>query len=180
MRLSLSDYVQALQDESKIRAEKIGSGNWYWSFVADDKIARQKALDTARAAYDKAVATDNELKAKLTEAQAQREQDDEALGNGGESREAILGAKKRLETEVEAMRAEVATYADTDPTALEARVKDAEGWKVEADAFTDDIYSMEGWVREALGGAGEGFDALLQSIYDTQYDVEARGLVELA
>jgi vacuolar-type H+-ATPase subunit I/STV1 len=170
--------VQGLQDESKIRAEKIGSGNWYWAFVSDDKIARQKALDVAQSDYDKALATDNELKSKLAEAEAQRREDDEMLNEGGETREELLSMKKSLEAETEALRRELATYSDNDPTELEQKVKDAAAWKVATEEFTDDIYSMEGWLKDQMGG-GEALDAMLQETYDKEYDEENRGLKEL-
>lgn len=170
--------MQALQDESKIRAEKIGSGNWYWSFVSDNKISRQKALEVAQTAYDKALETDTELKSKLAEAEAQRRGDDEMLNEGGETREDLLGLKKSLEAETEAIRRELATYSDNDPTELERKAKEAEEWKTTTEEFTDDIYSMEGWLKNQLGG-GEGLAAMLQETYGMEYDEEARGLREL-
>ena len=170
--------MQGLQDESKIRAEKIGSGNWYWAFVSDDKIARQKALEVAQAAYDKALATDNELKSKLAEAEAQRRGDDEMLEEGGETREELLSTKKLLEVETDALRRELATYSDNDPTELERKVKEAAEWKATAEEFTDDIYSMEGWLKDKMGGV-EALDAMLQETYGNEYDEEVRGLKEL-
>jgi hypothetical protein len=170
--------VQGLQDESKIRAEKIGSGNWYWAFVSDDKIARQKALEAAQSAYDKALTTDNELKSKIAEAEAQRRGDDEMLEEGGGTREELLSSKKLLEVETEALRRELATYSDNDPTELERKVKDAAEWKIMADEFTDDIYSMEGWLKGQMGG-GEALDMMLQETYGKEYDEEVRGLKEL-
>lgn len=170
--------MQGLQDESKIRAEKIGSGNWYWAFVSDDKIARQKALEIAQNAYDKALATDNELKSKLAEAESQRREENEMLDEGGETREELLSMKKSLEAETEALRRELATYSDNDPTELERKTEDAAEWKVTAEEFTDDIYSMEGWLKDKMGG-GEALDAMLQETYGKEYDEDVRGLKEL-
>jgi len=170
--------VQGLQDESKIRAEKIGSGNWYWAFVSDDKISRQKALDAAQSAYDKALTTDSELKSKLAEAEAQRRGDDEMLDEGGETREELLGMKKSLEAETEALRRELAAYSDNDPTELERKVNDAAAWKITTEECTDDIYTMEGWLKNELNNSG-GSDAMLQETYGKEYDEEVRGLKEL-
>lgn len=33
----VKDFLTALSDEGLIRVEKIGSGNWYWSFKSDEK-----------------------------------------------------------------------------------------------------------------------------------------------
>jgi len=172
------DYVQALQDESRIRAEKIGSGNWYWSFISDDKIALQKSLEGAQSAYEKALATDNELKAKIAEGEAQRKEDEEMLDESGETSEQMLGSKRLLEGEIEGLRRELATYSENDPTELERKGREAVEWKAAAELCTDDVYSMEGWLKDTTGG-GEAVTALLKDTYGAEWDEEAGGLKEL-
>lgn len=100
------------------------------------------------------------------------------LEEGDETREELLGMKKTLETEAETLRRELATYSDNDPTELERKTKDAAEWKVTAEEFTDDIYSMEGWLKDKMG-RGEALDAILQETYGKEYDDEVRGLKEL-
>jgi hypothetical protein len=73
--MQVKDYLQALSDESKIRVEKIGSGNWYWSFPSDEKMAKEAALEKAQEEYNKAAAVVGDLQAKVDEAGAAREQD---------------------------------------------------------------------------------------------------------
>ena len=170
--------MQALQDESRIRAEKIGSGNWYWSFISDDKIAVQKSLEGAQTAYEKALATDNELKAKIAEGEAQRKEDEEMLDESGESREHLLGSKRLLESEIEVLRRELATYSENDPTELERKGREAVEWKGVAEQCTDDIYSMEQWLKDTTGG-GEALGAMLREMYGSEWDDEAGGLKEL-
>jgi hypothetical protein len=173
------DYVQALQDESRIRAEKIGSGNWYWSFISDDKLALQRALEGAQTAYEKALATDNELKAKIAEGEAQRKKDEEMLDGSGDSREQLLGSKRLLEGEIEGLRRELAIYSDNDPAELERKEREAAGWKVQAGVCTDDVYSIESWLKELTGG-GEALVGLLREMYGSEWDDEVGGLKELA
>lgn len=88
--------------------------------------------------------------------------------------------KKQLELEFEAVRRELATYSDNDPSELEKKAREAAEWKVAAEECTDDIYSMEGWLKEAIGASAEGLAAILESIYDKEYDAEAKTLRELA
>ena len=171
--------MQALQDESRIRAEKIGSGNWYWSFISDDKIAVQKSLEGAQTAYEKALATDNELKAKIAEGEAQRKEDEEMLDGSGESREQLLGSKRFLEGEIEGLRRELATYSDNDPVELERKGREAADWKVDVGVSTDDVYSMEGWLKDLTGG-GEALMGLLKEMSGSEWDDEVGGLKELA
>jgi hypothetical protein len=176
---TIPDYVQALQDESRIRAEKIGSGNWYWSFISDDKLALQRGLEIAQTAYEKALATDNELKAKIAEGEAQRKEDEEMLDGSGESREQLLGSKRLLEGEIEGLRRELATYSDNDPVELERKGREAADWKVDVGVCTDDVYSMEGWLKDLTGG-GEALMGLLKEMYGSEWDDEVGGLKELA
>lgn len=70
--MQVKDYLQALSDDNKIRVEKIGSGNWYWSFPADEKKAKDAALEKAQDDYDKANAVMAELQAKVDNAGAAR------------------------------------------------------------------------------------------------------------
>lgn len=174
-----SDYVQALQDESRIRAEKIGSGNWYWSFISDDKLALQKSFESAQTAYEKALATDNELRAKIADGEAQRKEDEEMLDGSGESREQLLGSKKLLESEIEGLRRELATYSDNDPVELERKGRETVVLKAAAELCTDDVYSMEQWLKDHAGG-GDVLMAMLRETYGREWDEEASGLKDLA
>lgn len=41
----VKDFLTALSDEGLIRVEKIGSGNWYWSFKSDEKKHKGRVLE---------------------------------------------------------------------------------------------------------------------------------------
>ena len=77
--MQVKDYLQALSDDNKIRVEKIGSGNWYWSFPADEKKAKDAALEKAQDEYNKASATVTELQTKVDDADAARAEEEEML-----------------------------------------------------------------------------------------------------
>jgi hypothetical protein len=82
--MQVKDYLQALSDDNKIRVEKIGSGNWYWSFPADEKKAKDAALEKAQEEYNKANATVTELQAKVDDAGAARAEDEDMLLGTGQ------------------------------------------------------------------------------------------------
>lgn len=121
----------------------------------------------------------DELKDKLAEVEAQHKKDDEMLEDGGETRDELLGTKKQLELELDAVRRELASYSDNDPAELERKAREAAEWEVAAEECTDDIYSMEGWLKDAVGGDGEQLAAMLESIYDKEYDIEGKTIREL-
>lgn len=77
--MQVKDYLQALSDDNKIRVEKIGSGNWYWSFPADEKKAKEAALKKSQEEYDKASATMADLQAKVDTAGAARTDEDDDM-----------------------------------------------------------------------------------------------------
>ena len=42
--MQVKEYLQALSDDGKIHVEKIGSGNWYWSFASEETALRISEL----------------------------------------------------------------------------------------------------------------------------------------
>ena len=173
-----TDYLQTLSDDSKINVEKIGSGNWYWSFVSEDKKIRQKAFDDAQSAHDKVSAVVGDLKQKLAEVEAQREDEEEMLDIGAESREDLTANKTELESEVKGLQKQLAAYSDTDPTELERKRNEIERFKAEADQCTDDIYTIEGWFKKTFQD-DEALRNLRVSLYGDELDVENGVLKEL-
>jgi hypothetical protein len=90
--MHVKDYLQALADENKIRVEKIGSGNWYWSFPSDEKKAKDAALGKAQDEFNKINATAAELQAKVDEAGAARTDGEDMLMDTGEDQILLHGA----------------------------------------------------------------------------------------
>ncbi|KAK3114727.1 hypothetical protein LTR53_006681 [Teratosphaeriaceae sp. CCFEE 6253] len=146
--MQLKDYLQTLQDENKINVEKIGSGNWYWSFVSQDKKTRQKVLDDVHSAHAKAAAVNDDLKAKLAEGEALRADEEGMLDDAGQSRDEVVARKNELEAETGSLQKELAAYSDNDPTELERKKQELDAFKKEASVCTDDIYIMEGWLAD--------------------------------
>ena len=176
--ITLVDYLQALSDENKINVEKIGSVNWYWSFASEDKKTRQKVLSDARSARVKSVSVVNDLKQRLAEAQAQREDEEDMPDGGSEIREKLMVGKADLEAEVRVLQRQLAAYSDTDPTELECKKEEIEHSKNEAEQYTDDIYSMEAWYKK-MGEDEEGMKVLRMTLYGDEVDKEDTILKEL-
>lgn len=81
--MQVKDYLQALADDSKIRVEKIGSGNWYWSFPNDEKKAKDIALAKAQDEFNRAQDMVLKLQAEVKEADAARADGEDTLGDLG-------------------------------------------------------------------------------------------------
>lgn len=82
--MQVKDYLQALLDDSKICVEKIGNGNWYWSFPNDEKKTKDAALSTAQDDYVKAEVTATNLQALVDQMVIARVQDEEIYLGAGE------------------------------------------------------------------------------------------------
>ena len=193
--MQVKDYLQALSDDSKIRVEKIGSGNWYWSFPADEKKAKDAALEKAQEEFNKANATVLELQAKVDDAGAARAEDEDMLLETGEDTSIVTrsscslhtgGDRKTLITkhadltkELEKLRTELAAYSEQDPVEMEKKDAETHQARTDADTFTDQILVMQGWLKQHLGGDANDFLNLLKSVYDDEYDEEEQGLREL-
>ncbi|KAH9844486.1 Mnd1 family [Teratosphaeria destructans] len=173
------DYLQALQDENKINVEKIGSGNWYWSFISQDKKTRQAALAEAQSAHDKQAAINADLEAKVVETQAQRADEEDMLDSGGDNREELMSQKGQLEIELNFLRKELSAYSDSDPTELQRKKKEMLVLKGQAEQFTDEILAMEGWFKDVGQVDGEQMLAMKMDWYDGEFDEEEGGLREL-
>jgi len=129
--------------------------------------------------HDKANAVNEDLKAKLAEAQAQRADEEDMLDDAGESREDLVARKVELEGETKQLQKALAAYSDNDPTEIERKLKEVKGFKAEVEVYTDDIYSMEGWFKGA-GQDAEGMMRLRTLFYGDELDAEEGMLRELS
>ncbi|KAJ9626433.1 hypothetical protein H2203_004065 [Taxawa tesnikishii (nom. ined.)] len=173
--MQVKDYIQALTDENKIRVEKIGSGNWYWSFPSEEKKTREKALTEATLANQKAEAVVQELRGKVAAATKQREEDNNT--GDGESREELVQQHGQLEDKVEGLRNELAKYSDSDPTELERKKEELARSKEAAQKWTDECLSMEAWLlRQGINR--DQLDDMKRDWYGAEYDEENEGLAD--
>jgi hypothetical protein len=178
--MQVKEYVQAMLDENEIRVEKIGSGNWYWSFPSEDKLRKEEALDRAQTDRDKSVAALAELRQKLDEAEAARKEDEGMLmGGDGMSRKDLMERNDLLTEQAEVLKKELASYSGNDPLEVERRKRLVETMKNEAEKHTDHIQSMEGWIRSNAGVDRETIINMKRSWYGDQFDEEQQCLKEI-
>ena len=169
--MQVKEYLQALTDEGKVRVEKIGSGNWYWSFLSEEKRAR---LDTLKKLKDEKEKLDSaivELRARVNEATHRREED----GNG---REELLTVQAQLTEQVLVLNEELNEYKDSDPDEVVRKKREIEQHKEKAYRWTDNLELLECWLMKVVGGDTERVEEIKRMFYGDQY-VEGEGLKEL-
>ncbi|KAF2720303.1 meiotic nuclear division protein 1 [Polychaeton citri CBS 116435] len=179
--MQVKDYLQSLSDDSRINVEKIGSGNWYWSFASEALKTHHRALDDAKAAYEKQADVNETLQRQLDQARAAREGNEEGndVSTSGETRMGLEAEKAALEAEVTKLRKEVAAYGDNDPTELERKREQVTSLRQQAEVATDDVYSIEGYLTGVLGMDAEGMKELRKMFYGDEFDEEEGVLREL-
>ncbi|KAK4615461.1 Meiotic coiled-coil protein 7 [Fulvia fulva] len=141
--MQVKDYLQHLSDENLIKVEKIGSGNWYWSFASENRIAKETALAAAQKEHAKISGVVTELQHKLASTAAALEEEADGQDHSGESREELNAGKVVLEDEVRSLKKELESFAEDDPTELERKKQESKKCMQEAEQATDDIQSME-------------------------------------
>lgn len=169
--MQVKDYLQALSDEGRIRVEKIGSGNWYWSFLSEEKKSRENVLGKLKEELSKVEGSLGELEEKVREANEKRGEDDEGRGQ-------LISAKLELDGEVAVLRKELEGYKDGDPGEVERRRMEIQALKARAEVWTDNIGILEGYMLNLMGGDREKLDGMKRELYGAEY-VEGEGLREL-
>jgi chromosome segregation ATPase len=96
---------------------------------------------------------------------AQHKDEAEMLDDAGESREELMAKKAELDEAVKGMEKALAAYSDNDPTELERKKEEVKRCKEEAEKWTEEIYSMESYLKKMAGG-DEGLKVKLREIYE--------------
>lgn len=176
--MQVKDYLQALTDEGKIRVEKIGSGNWYWSFLSEEKKARTDALTKLTIEKKKLDDTLQELHEKVDLANGKHDGNDDG-GIAEDERANVVAEQARLTEELQTFKAELHRHRDGDPGELLLKKQQTQAFEQKAEMWTDNLAVLEEWLCHALGGDHEKLDAIKRSCYGDDYDEEAGGLKEL-
>lgn len=145
--MQVKDFIQTLTDEGLIRVEKIGGGNWYWSFASDSKKINEKIHSDLITEEGKLKASLAEVEAQIQSEMAAREEDEEMLEDGGMDRRALLDAHENALNTIAALSRELAGYSDSDPTEILRIADETRVLKDSAERWTDYIESIEGLFR---------------------------------
>lgn len=94
-------------------------------------------------------------------------------------RKSLVIKHDALTKKLEQLRHEVASYGEQDPLEVDKRKHEAQQYQAQVDHYTDHILSMEGWLRERLGGDAEQMRQTKRILYGDEFDEEEGGLREL-
>ena len=176
--MNAKDHIQALVDESLLRVEKIGTGNWYWCFGSD---ARHQC-DRMK---EQVLAEETTVESRVEALQLQLEE--EKTKRGGDVTDDELIERAQLINDIEAVKIgtkilkdELAAYEDGDPTVLQKKYEQIQEMKDAAEVWTDNCYTLEGWMKDQLGMIKEEAVGLLRECYGSEFMEEQGGLADLS
>lgn len=175
--MQVKDYLQAVQDENQIRVEKIGSGNWYWSFKSEAKKAKENTINSIESEKSKLIATLSDTEKQIKEEMAQREENDGMLEGGGRDRKALLAAHETLLKETDDLDKALSVYSDGNPAEVLRKVGEMQKLKDSAIKWTDNIECLEALVINLTGDRAQAA-SIMQRACGDEYIV-GEGLKEL-
>lgn len=176
--IQVKEYIQALTDEGQLRVEKIGNGNWYWSFTSDEKHDLERQLARVSEEVEKVRKACADVEAALAA---------EILRRGKETdeeheRETLIAKKHQLQAAVDRVRTTEAQLSRSSNTLSSKGTKQVQeelaGFQQQALQWTDNIYILEEYLRKLAGGDRHIVEEVLREIYGDEY-VEGEGLCEL-
>lgn len=172
--MQVKEYIQALLDEGKLRVEKIGSGNWYWIFGSDEKLERERMVGRVKTEVEKTRKSCADAQAALAAETAlrQREEPDEEGEDhaGRESRRnSLMATRIALEAEVGRLQAAEMQRNNGSNKGVTQIRQELGGLQQQAQQWTDNIYILEGYVRQLAGGDQEVVTAVVRECFGDEY-----------
>lgn len=174
--MQVKDYLQALQDENHIRVEKIGSGNWYWSFKSEAKKAKENTINNLKSEEKKLQESLAGTEKQIEEEMAKRVEDDGRLV-GGVDRKALLQAQEKLLQEAEILDQELSAYSDNSPVEILRKAGEAKKLKDSAIRWSDNVECLEAMIIRLTGDRAQAAN-IMQTACGEEY-VVGEGLKEL-
>lgn len=181
--MQVKEYLHELADEGQIRVEKIGSGNWYWSFAEEEKKERERRVEELQKEVDRVRRSNEELDQQLAVRKRQKEEDEATLEAG--EREKLMREKAELDAECGRLRTEWLTVSTREKEGerdllnkgIQELKDEVQEFRREAEMWTDNIYVLEGYIKKVAGGDREVIEAIQRECYGEEY-VEGEGLRE--
>ncbi|CAI7667947.1 unnamed protein product [Penicillium viridicatum] len=174
--IQVKEYIQALTDEGQLRVEKIGSGNWYWSFSSDEKHAQERHLARVTMEVEKVRKSYADAEALAAETMHRAEETEE------DERDSLMAKKAQLQMEIDRVRTTEAQLSGPLNSLSSKGVKQVQEelaeFRQQALQWTDNIYILEEYLRKLASGDRQIIESILRECYGDEY-VDEEGLCEL-
>ncbi|KAJ2776726.1 Meiotic nuclear division protein 1 [Coemansia interrupta] len=137
---TVKDVVQSLVDDSLCHCEKIGTSNYYWAFPSEAAIKRKNRMRDLEREIAQMEAKQGELAKAIEEAQLGREDTGERSG--------LVEELAEVEALWNGQKEELRQFEECDPVLMNKRKADAVVARDAANRWTDNVFVMQGWLRD--------------------------------
>nr|CCA18333.1 meiotic nuclear division protein putative [Albugo laibachii Nc14]CCA18394.1 meiotic nuclear division protein putative [Albugo laibachii Nc14] len=140
---TIKDVNQALVDDNLVDFDKIGSGNYFWSFPSKYSEQRKRKRDELHQKYrllQERVTSTQETIAKERELRVESEERTEKLSHLIKLGERLSNLKENLKQ-----------FEENDPRALNELQKSVKTVKEGADRWTDNAFNLRSWIVQKRG-----------------------------
>ncbi|ETK85306.1 hypothetical protein, variant [Phytophthora nicotianae] len=158
---TVKDVNQALVDDALVDCDKIGSGNYFWSFPSKLSQSRKRKLSELEQHRHTA-------QEKLAKVQ-QNIEEQKSLRSDSDERVQKLRRLEEQKAKVNALRTKVQHLAENDPAILEELERKVRMAKEGSDRWTDNVYTLKAWVVKKRGVEGKEVDKWLGIKDDFDY-----------
>ncbi|KAF1815930.1 hypothetical protein P152DRAFT_471303 [Eremomyces bilateralis CBS 781.70] len=178
--MQVKDHLVALVDDDKVRVEKIGSGNWYWSFPSDEKQHREEELKKLNDEKDQLNKQLENLSAMVKDRESQLDHTGGRTSNNGQakSRKELVETNDALGVAVKELKMSLGEFSGIDPDEVAAKWRTVGELRDKTETWTDQIQCMEGYIGERCGDKEEVMFTLHQQFYGEEADCETGQLKE--
>ena len=173
--MQVKDYIQSCLDENELRVEKIGSGNWYWSFVDEEARRVQGECDGARVEYGRVEEIVGELRGRVKEAERVREREEETEGE----RVGLVEKWEVVKGEVRELKRELARYGESDPVEMKRLEEKLVLIKEEVERVSEQIGAMVFWIKGRVIMDRSAFVEVERAWYGEEFDEDTGTLREV-
>ncbi|ETP15152.1 hypothetical protein, variant [Phytophthora nicotianae CJ01A1] len=158
---TVKDVNQALVDDALVDCDKIGSGNYFWSFPSKLSQSRKRKLSELEQHRHTA-------QEKLAKVQ-QNIEEQKSLRSDSDERVQKLRRLEEQKAKVNGLRTKVQHLAENDPAILEELERKVRMAKEGSDRWTDNVYTLKSWVVKKRGVEGKEVDKWLGIKDDFDY-----------
>ncbi|KAK9466518.1 meiotic nuclear division protein 1 [Lipomyces arxii] len=147
--MQIKDVLQTLLDDGLVRCEKIGAGNYYWSFASDATRGREAKLESVKQKVSSGTETVTFLTEKLATESAARENTVAHVCRVVMSdRTRLLAERAEKEKKIAALNSAVSKYADCDPELHEIQKTGLSIAREATNRWTENILVLVAYFRE--------------------------------
>ncbi|KAF5014954.1 hypothetical protein F66182_13882, partial [Fusarium sp. NRRL 66182] len=135
--IQVKDFITGLLNDSKIRMEKIGSNNWYWSFSSDEKRERENVQERLVRELNCLTKSVGQLEDELQKKQAAANEEDGTRDRMDieTERRTLKERKAELSAETEQLQAQKTALEDNGISKTKLRTEEIKKWTRETETW---------------------------------------------